>query len=72
MLKCKDFQVEDQTEFFNVSRKFEPIESVLERVNAWINTKNIKVLNVETFFHSPCTVLPTTKREHFIRLWYEE
>ncbi len=71
MLKCKDFPVEDQTEFLAVSRKYEPIESVLERVNDWIGTKKIKVLNVETivYFHG---LFSSNIGQNFIRLWYEE
>jgi hypothetical protein len=45
MLKCKDFHVADQTGFFDiVRRKYEPIENVLERVNAWISSERITVL----------------------------
>jgi|GEM_PF-5941267 len=70
MIKCKEFQVKDKSVGLVIRRKYEPIESVLERVNAWIRSETIRVLNVATVSHcawyQPEIPLPV------IRVWYEE
>jgi hypothetical protein len=68
MLKCKDFHADGRTKFLDIPRNFEPIESVLERVNAWADSERIRVLNVETMPNSA----PYTGASYRIRLWYEE
>lgn len=68
MLKCKDFHASKQTGTFSLTRKYEPIERVLERVNAWISSKEIRVLNVETV----CSYCVYTSQYYDVRVWYEE
>ncbi len=69
MLKCKDFHVADQPGFFGIGRKYEQIESILERVNEWISSEGISVLNVETV--SDCLMYSGNK-PRAIRVWYEK
>jgi hypothetical protein len=68
MLRCKDFPAKDRTAFLSLSRKYEPTEDVLERLNAWISSQRIKILNVETVPHWGCLIFPG----FHIRVWYEE
>lgn len=65
MLKCRDFDVKSTQAF--VGYKNEPIESVLERVNAWIDSEQIKVLTVETV-KNQCA---WSNGEYRIRVWYD-
>lgn len=68
MLKCKEFYPADITPHFALMRKYEPVESVLVRINAWISSERIRVLNVETV--SYCEY--QQGGPPLIRVWYEE
>lgn len=70
MLKCKDFDAVEQTESLAIVRKFEPLESVLDRINAWVSAEKIKVLNVETIFTD--WAYGVGARTVRVRVWYEE
>ncbi|HZH43781.1 MAG TPA: hypothetical protein VEY50_06860 [Lysobacter sp.] len=48
MLGFRDFVPADQTQALALSRKFESIEQVLARANAWIADSGVDVVNVET------------------------
>jgi hypothetical protein len=73
MLKCKDFYAEDRTQFLEFSRNWEPIDSILERVNAWISSAKIKVLNVETVISSFSWWSTRPSPDLYsVRVWYEE
>ncbi len=69
MLKCRDFYAQDTTPFLALSRKYEPIESVLDHVNVWIGSEKVKVFNVETVA-SACAF--DSAPGYCVRVWYEE
>ena len=48
MLAFRDFVPRDDTPMLALSRRLESVQSVLERVNAWIGEEGIDVINVET------------------------
>jgi hypothetical protein len=70
MLKCKDFHAEQTSCFGVVSVPYEPIENVLGRVNEWISSEKIRVLNAETIT-AFCAWDSRSGRYH-VRVWYEE
>lgn len=47
-LSFRDFVPEDQTRFLGLSRKYEPLEELMERVNRWIEENEVEVLEIET------------------------
>jgi hypothetical protein len=67
MLKCEDFSPGDRTAFLGISAEYEPMETVLKPVNAWIDHEAIKVLNVETVSGN-CAY---SNGSYFVRVWYE-
>lgn len=48
MLGFRDFVPADETQALALSRRFEGIEQVLARANAWITESGVEVINVET------------------------
>ncbi len=48
MLSFRDFIPADITKAIAVSRRYETLTEVLDRVNAWVAEQKVEVINVET------------------------
>ena len=53
MLSFRDFIPADVTKIIAISRKYETLADVVDRVNTWVTQENIDVINIETVILPP-------------------